>query len=51
MVILFLQHDYLEAVTNAYMMRGVLVTESNGRLLVCRVAILKMSLVTRCFIR
>ena len=27
-----LQHDYLEAVTNAYMMSGVLVTESKGRM-------------------
>ena len=29
-VVISLQHDYLEAVTNAYMMSGVLVTESKG---------------------
>lgn len=28
---MFLQHDYLEAVTSAYMMSGVLVTESKGK--------------------
>lgn len=30
-LLIFSQHDYLEAVTSAYMMSGVLVTESKGK--------------------